>query len=57
MKVLVDLDGTLLDFKTGEKNAFKDTIKKFTGHIVNNEEINKFSEINEYYFNEYKNGK
>lgn len=56
-KVLIDLDGTLLDFSKGEKNAFIETIKKFTGHEPNDAECNKFSIINEFYFNEYSSGK
>ena len=57
MNVLIDLDGTLLDFKQGEMNAVKETIFHFTGLNLNDEQINKFSEINEYYFNQYKNNK
>ena len=53
-KVLIDLDGTLLDFSKGEKNAFIDTIKHFTGYEPTDYECQKFSIINEYYFNQYR---
>jgi len=56
-KLLIDLDGTLLDFNEGEKNAFISTIKHFTGYEPTDYECNKFSVINEYYFNEYRLGK
>ena len=55
--VLFDLDGTLLDFNKGEKMAFIDTMKKFMNYIPNNTECNEFSNINEYYFNEFKEGR
>ena len=54
--ILIDLDGTLLDFKLGEKNAFIDTIKRFINYDVNEADVNEFSRVNEFYFNEYKNG-
>lgn len=54
--ILFDLDGTLLDFNTGEKNAFSDTIKTFSNYVVNDVECKEFSRINEYYFNEYSKG-
>ena len=54
--ILFDLDGTLLDFNTGEKNAFSDTIKYFSNYKVNDIECKEFSKINEYYFNEYSKG-
>jgi len=54
--ILFDLDGTLLDFTTGEKNAFSDTIKYFSNYLVNDNECDEFSKINEYYFNEYSKG-
>lgn len=56
-KVLIDLDGTLLDFSKGEKKAFIETIKKFTGYTPDDFECQKFSIINEFYFNEYRNKK
>lgn len=55
--VLIDLDGTLLDFSKGEKNAFIDTIKHFTSYEPIDYECEKFSIINEYYFNQYRMGK
>ena len=54
--VLIDLDGTLLDFSSGEKNAFGDTIKYFSNYELKEKDYKKFSDINEYYFNEYSKG-
>lgn len=54
--ILIDLDGTLLDFNKGEKYSFIDTIKEFTNYIPNDDDCKKFSEINEYYFNQYRIG-
>ena len=54
--ILFDLDGTILDFKEGERCAFIETIKNNSGYVPNEREIEEFSRINEYYFNEYKNG-
>ena len=56
MNVLIDLDGTLLDFNKGERNAILKTIKEYGGYILNDDDIDYFSKINEYYFNEYKIG-
>lgn len=53
--VLIDLDGTLLDFKSGEKEAFINTIKRL-GYTPNDEDCNMFSKMNDHYFNEYKVG-
>lgn len=52
--ILFDLDGTLIDFIKGEKMAFIDTIKKYMNYIPSDLECKKFSDINEYYFNEFK---
>ncbi len=54
--VLIDLDGTLLDFSAGERNAFKETINKYSNYVLKEEDYKKFSDINEYYFNEYSKG-
>ncbi len=54
--ILVDLDGTLLDFNKGEKYSFIDTIKEYTNYIPSDSDCLKFSEINEYYFNQYRDG-
>ena len=54
--VLIDLDGTLLDFSSGEKTAFGDTIKNFSNYELKEKDYKKFSDINEYYFNEYSKG-
>ena len=55
--ILFDLDGTLLDFNSGEKNAFTSTIKEFAGYTPTDLECKLFSDINEYLFNEYSSGK
>ncbi len=54
--ILFDLDGTILDFNKGEKDAFIRSINKFSDIKINNEDALKFSQINDYYFNQYKNG-
>jgi YjjG family noncanonical pyrimidine nucleotidase len=55
--ILFDLDGTLIDFIKGEKMAFIDTIKKHMNYIPSDLECKRFSDINEYYFNEFKEGR
>ena len=55
--ILFDLDGTLIDFNKGEKMAFIDTIKKYMNYIPSDLECKRFSDINEYYFNEFKEGR
>ena len=55
--ILFDLDGTLIDFIKGEKMAFIDTIKKYMNYIPSDLECKRFSDINEYYFNEFKEGR
>lgn len=54
--VLIDLDGTLLDFGAGERNAFKETINKYSNYVLKEKDYKKFSDINEYYFNEHSKG-
>ena len=54
--ILFDLDGTILDFNMGERDAFIKTINKYSDIELKDSDILKFSEINEYYFNKYKNG-
>ena len=54
--VLIDLDGTLLDFSAGERNAFKETIEKYSNYNLKEDDYKKFSDINEFYFNEYSRG-
>ena len=51
--VLIDLDGTLLDFNKGEAKAFRDTIKEVANYDVTNDEIKLFSKINEECFQEF----
>lgn len=55
--VLIDLDGTLLDFNNGERNAFKETINHFSNYELKEEDYKNFSLINDFYFNEYSSGK
>ncbi len=54
--VLLDLDGTLLDFKASEKKAFINTIYKFKDIIPSDDICLKFSQINEELFNEFAKG-
>ena len=52
--ILIDLDGTLLNFNLAEKNAFSEAIKYYTGYNINDVEAKEFSKINDYYFVKYK---
>ena len=52
--ILIDLDGTLLNFNLAEKNAFSEAIKYYTGYNINDIEAKEFSKINDYYFVKYK---
>ena len=54
--ILFDLDGTILDFNKGEADAFKRSINIFSDIKIKEEDVKKFSQINDYYFNQYKNG-
>lgn len=54
--ILFDLDGTILDFNKGEADAFKRSINKFSDIKIKDDDVKKFSQINDYYFNQYKNG-
>lgn len=55
--LLIDLDGTLLSFKKGERKAFIKTVEEFSNYILKEDDINLFSDINERLFNEYASGK
>lgn len=55
--ILIDLDGTILNFNAGERKSFIKTIKEFSKYILKEEDILLFSEINERLFNEYASGK
>ena len=55
--ILFDLDGTLMDFNKGERNAFIKTIAHFNNYIPNEDEIRFFSSTNERLFNEFAEGK
>lgn len=54
--VLIDLDGTLINFDMGEKVAFREAMLKGVGYNVTEEDTKHYSEINEIYFNEYAKG-
>lgn len=51
--LLIDLDGTLLDFNKGERKAFIKTMKEICKYIPNEDEILLFSKINEECFQEF----
>lgn len=55
-KILIDLDGTILDFNKGEKISFVETIKHFFNYTPSEYECKIFSFNNEYFFNQYANG-
>lgn len=55
--ILFDLDGTLMDFNKGERNAFIKTIAHFNNYVPNEDEIRFFSSTNERLFNEFAKGK
>lgn len=55
--ILFDLDGTLMDFNKGERNAFIKTIAHFNNYVPNEDEIRFFSSTNERLFNEFATGK
>lgn len=54
--ILFDLDGTLMDFNKGERNAFIKTIAHFNNYVPNEDEIRFFSSTNERLFNEFAKG-
>ena len=54
--ILFDLDGTLMDFNKGERNAFIKTISHFNNYIPKEDEIKYFSKVNERLFNEFSKG-
>ena len=53
--VLFDIDGTLLDFDLAEKNALADTLKEYN-FICNNEILNRYHEINIFYWKQLEKG-
>ena len=53
--VLLDLDDTIFDFKSGERNALKETFNNFNLDFTD-DAYNEFSKLNEYYFQEYAKG-
>lgn len=54
--LLIDLDGTLLDFNKGEKMAFIKTIEEFGKFTPNEDQIKLFSDLNEKLFNMFARG-
>lgn len=55
--VLIDLDGTLLDFNKGERKAFIDTMLEINNYYPSDNEIKLFSKINEESFQEFNNNR
>lgn len=55
--ILFDLDGTLMDFNAAERNAFIYTLESMADIHPKEEDISKFSEINERLFNEFAAGR
>ena len=51
--ILIDLDGTLLDFKKGERKSIINTLNNI-GYNPSEEDIKLFSDINEEEFEKYK---
>ncbi len=57
MNVLLDLDGTLLDFHASEAISLKNTLKKFLNYDANEDDISYFRNVNEELFLNYSEGK
>ena len=57
MNILLDLDGTILDFHKGEANALTKTLKKFLNYDAKDEDIKYFRKINEELFLNFSEGK
>lgn len=57
-KVLLwDIDGTLLNFTKAEKTAIKNSFKKFNLGNINDEMINSYSKINNFYWKKLEENK
>ena len=54
--ILIDLDGTILDFKKSERQAFIESFEDYVLRKPTEEEIKRFSELNDFYYKEYQNG-
>ena len=50
MNILLDLDGTILDFHRGEANALRKTLIKYLNYEINIDDISYFKKINEELF-------
>lgn len=54
--ILWDIDGTLLDFLTAEKNSLKNTFKKFNLGICSDEDVAEYSKINCFHWAQLEKG-
>ena len=54
--LLWDIDGTLLDFKAAEKSAIADCFEQFGIHPYTTEMIERYSQINQYYWQQLELG-
>ncbi len=57
MNILLDLDGTILDFHKGEANALGKTLKEFLNYDINDLDVAYFKKINEELFLNFSEGK
>lgn len=57
MNILLDLDGTILDFHKGEANALKKTLIKYLNYEAKDVDISYFRKINEELFLNFSEGK
>ncbi len=57
MNILLDLDGTILDFHKGEANALRKTLKEFLNYDINDLDVSYFKKINEELFLNFSEGK
>jgi len=57
MNILLDLDGTILDFHRGEANALRKTLIKYLNYEINIDDISYFKKINEELFLNFSEGK
>ena len=57
MNILLDLDGTILDFHKGEANALRKTLIKYLNYEINIDDISYFKKINEELFLNFSEGK
>ena len=57
MNILLDLDGTILDFHKGEANSLSKTLKKYLNYNANELDIAYFRKINEELFLNFSEGK